>query len=126
MDKIDTAIGDAIKNGKDSIPHANSDYFIPTVNIECKPSKYLKSGMAVRRRQLEQNFKIFASRTTADLDPTLFHLQLVARNAVDLLYEAKNAIKIIHSGVNQFHLFLLKIKFGKACSMRTHATFDTS
>ncbi|MEH7107144.1 SA1320 family protein [Bacillus sp. JJ1764] len=104
MDMVDTAVGNAIKNRSGTIPNAAAMEVTPTIHADCKPSNYLKSGMEIRRRQLEQNYNRFASSTNANLDPILLHIETAAGQVLDLLYEAQIIIKVIKLDVNMIRI----------------------
>lgn len=104
MDQVDTAIGNAMKNGSGTVANLDAKDVTLTIKADCKPSNYLKSGMNIRRLQLEHNYNRFALSTSAKLEPIIFHLQTAADQVLDLLYEAKMILGMIKLEVNMIRI----------------------
>ncbi|KYC63847.1 acyl-CoA dehydrogenase family protein [Heyndrickxia coagulans] len=71
MEKIDTEIGEAMQTGPGNARVAATVSVPPAEKINCAASPYLKSGMAIRRNQLNKSFQKFAGRFTAFMEPLI-------------------------------------------------------
>jgi len=71
MEKIDREIGEAMQMESGNAQVAATVSASPAEKINCIDSPYLKSGMAIRRNQLNKSFQKFADRFTAFMEPLI-------------------------------------------------------